>query len=144
MPTLAIIPDPRETDTNANPNHDPDPGETTNWREVRALAGPLPSRAPRAIDVLDAIRAASRTLGESSARRSLPDKLVKAIDRTVAEPPKPLSARRADERIRELAPLLARSDNRKTWGLLASHSPGWTGRQCYERWAAMGKHRPQL
>ena len=50
----------------------------------------------------------------------------------------------ADERIRELAPLLTRSDNRKTWGLLASHLPGWTGRQCYERWAAMGKHRPQL
>ena len=61
------------------------------------------------------------------------------LERLDAQPVQKLPLQGADERILALAPLLARSDNRKTWGLLATHLPGWSGRQCYQRWVATGR-----
>ena len=104
------------------------------------LVGPtVPAEARPAIGVLDAIREASEVSRIKRWRVVMPPAITQALAQVFLEPIKPLPIAQADERIRELAPLLARSDNKKTWGLLASHLPGWTGSQCYARWTAMGK-----
>ena len=118
------------------------PEETGNWRDLRA---PLPAGFPTlpeatpAIGVLDAIRAAN----SRGKRPSLPAALVRSLAHIYPAPAVPLPEEEAEARIRLLAPLLARSDNRKTWGLLATHLPGWSGRRCFERWVgAMGRQPP--
>jgi len=108
---------------------------------------PVPADAAPALDVLDAIR---RAAGVSRVQRRYfvaPPALTRAVSRVHLAPVTRLPAAQADRRLRELAPLLARSDNKKTWGLLASHLPGWTGSECHMRWIAMGKskaERPRL
>ena len=72
-------------------------------------------------------------------RNRLPAAISEALAAIESAPVKPLSARQADARIRTLAPMLVRTDNRKTWGLLATHIPGWSGRECHDRWVALGK-----
>jgi len=116
--------------------------EEVNWRDLRA---PLPAGFPTlpeatpAIGVLDAIRAAN----SRGKRPSLPAALVRSLAHIYPAPAVPLPEEEAEARIRLLAPLLARSDNRKTWGLLATHLPGWSGRRCFERWVgAMGRQPP--
>lgn len=117
------------------------PKETAEWREVRApLVGPqVPCDATPAVGVLDAIR---ETAKRNRGHWQLPPAILAALSHAITVPSEPLPVPQADERIRMLAPLLARSDNLKTWGLLATHVPGWNGRECRKRWVAMGKHPP--
>lgn len=120
----------------------------TPWREARApaglVAGSVPRDAAPAMDVLDAIREAADRSRAQQKKPQLPAPVVKALAQIEAEPSPPLPVAAADARIRMLAPLLARTDNRRTWGLLATHVPGWSGRQCHDRWRAMGADRPRL
>ena len=98
-----------------------------------------------AIGVLDAIREAAARWGSSKkdcAQIVAHAQCRRAVAHAQSVPSKPLSVHAAKERIRQLVPRLARSDNRKTWGLIATHLPGWSGRDCYELWVSMGKQPP--
>ena len=121
------------------------PKENAQWRDVRLpISGPpVPCGTVAAIGVLDAIREAASTRRGALARPRLTPALDLGLEQAACGPTVPLSERRADQRIAELAPLLARADNRKTWGLLATHVPGWSGRQCYDRWVGRGR-QPRL
>ena len=129
------------------------PEEEAGWRDERVAppatkkagyaghAAPAPAYA--AVDVLDAIREATSRprpgVPAPCKNVQLPARIVQCLERLDAQPVQKLPLQEADERILALAPLLARSDNRKTWGLLATHLPGWSGRQCYQRWVATGR-----
>ena len=99
----------------------------------------MPPDAIPAIDVLDSIRDASDISRAKRGRVVLPDVYKIAFEQMNLAAITPLSRPQAQQRIRLLVPLLARNDNKKTWGLLASHVPGWSGRECYDRWVAMGR-----
>ena len=111
------------------------------WRDLRVpvVGLPVPDEAAAAIDVLDALREASELSRAKRCRFVVPRVYTRAFAGMTLEAVTPLSMQHADERIRELAPVLARTDNKKTWGLLATHIPGWSGKQCHQRWVAMGK-----
>lgn len=114
------------------------------WRDVRVLPprrAPVPPDAKPALNVLDAIREASERsrVKRVHYRFCFPTALTQALAQIHTTPIKRLPTAQADARICELTPLLVRSDNKKTWGLLATHVPGWTGRECRARWVATGK-----
>lgn len=112
------------------------------WRDERIsdVGEPLAQDVPPAIGVLDAIREAAARWGSKG--KGLPNAIVDALAHAQSVPTNPLSVHAARERIRQLAPRFARSDNRKTWGLVATHLPAWSGRGCYDLWISMGKQPP--
>ena len=117
------------------------------WRDVRAAPPakdqqPLPDDAMPAVNVLDAIREAVERSRTQRKSLQLPAALVEALGHARRTQMKPLPRKLVEARIQLLAPRLARTDNRKTWGLLATHVPGWSGRECYQRWVAMGRQPP--
>ena len=119
-----------------------------------------------AIDVLSALLRANKAAG---ARRSasLPPALSRALSQIYVQPDKPLPPSVTNERILKLASLLvppsvrtaevvdaekpqsraagaaaAGRDLRRAWGLLATHVPGLTGHQCYQRWVSLTAEKP--
>lgn len=115
-----------------------------NWRDVRVLPprrSPVPPGTKPALHVLDAIRDAAELSHKRRVqyRHCFPSAITQALRQIHAQPIERLPTAQADARICALTPLLARSDNPRTWGLLSTHVPGWSGRECRARWAAMGK-----
>ena len=106
------------------------PPQETNWREARAalMGPPVPADAVPAIDVLTAL---SDALSRCSA---LPVALADALDGVYMGAPAPLLPAERDRRVAALARCLVSDGDPSSWGLLATHVPGYSGRVCHERW----------
>ena len=139
------------------PNIPGQPHENSAWRWARRNPPPPAANAERLVDGLAQLQRAAATGGSggdaaamsrasaaAAVGRSL---LLELCEENQAEPPLPWDGEQGgDARLRLLVPLLARelpagtfSDSRPSsnWGLVATHMPGRSGRECFERWQAL-------
>jgi len=121
------------------------PQETPSWRDARVAPPPLPAGLPPSthlalVGALEHVLAAER-----DPKKPLSAELRQKLDAIYPLPLPPLPwqeldprtgqlADRGDTRLRRLAPELMISNRRCFWGVLATHIPGRSGYECYQRW----------
>ena len=113
--------------------HESQPLETESWRKDRRTPPPPPADAAfecfPVIGRLAELRKAVHAENDVEAALTLP------MPESLRAHPPPLAwggRNGGDERLRQLIAMMHEREH--TWGLLATHVPGRTGRECRERW----------